>query len=94
MVTPTTRFTDCLNVLSHRKPQVGCEGPGNVCGIFILMLQREYDLQILLKMLKTLFKKQTSELKRGQVEGSGIQKYVVVISFTKVKMIEGWVGVF
>lgn len=30
---------DCLSALSHRKPQVGCGGPGNVCGIFILMLQ-------------------------------------------------------
>ena len=30
-----------------------------------------------------------SELKWGQIEGSEIEKYVVVISFTKVKMIEG-----
>ena len=34
----------CLGVLSHRKPQVGWGGSGNVCGIFILMTQQEHDL--------------------------------------------------
>ena len=33
-----------LGVLSHRKPQVGWGGSGNVCGIFILMTQQEHDL--------------------------------------------------